>query len=344
MSIFRRQFDIDKLVAWIGSNPGSILSTLFEHWALPGVDAKSHGLRIGIRDGYLNLYRKGQSVAELRMAHDGPRVRTHSKYVFLPNQTESVGKEYITFGPDFLSSQDSQLAEQWISTGEDFSGDEKRFVDDLISATPGTIDLEMALPADKTQDSHDRSAPRMDLVVTQDNAIAFWEAKCAINGELRANCAYEEQKGKYIRGPHILWQLRRYQTWVEKESRRLQVRVAYVQTAKILLKLAEALGRNGPALEAWGCLAAAGETAEVILPPGIVIANYCPSSRVPKLRSKVAIYEGAARSFVENDHEGRLKRHNATIVSVAAKPTAGVLARLISGSLSEIETLPGAER
>lgn len=145
-----------------------------------------------------------------------------------------------------LSSASPDLIECWIRTAETYAGDEKRFVDDLVAVTPGTIDLEMGLPADAEAVGKDRTAPRMDMVVAQDGEIAFWEAKCAVNSELRARARYKElPDGRYGLGPHVIWQLRRYQGWVNRPVRLAQVRAAYIEAARLLLDLAELYDKRG---------------------------------------------------------------------------------------------------
>lgn len=217
MSIFARQFAIEDL---IDHRQNSGLVALFDRWVLPGEDAGPYGLRLAIRDGYLNFYVKGQSVGELRGLAGCPRLKIHRKYKELAKKgsprAAELGQKYEIVNGYTLMSIGPKVVDGWIRTAETYAGDEKRFVDDLVAITPGVIDLEMALPADDDSDGKDRTAPRMDLVVAQGTDIAFWEAKCAINGELRAHAkTYKElPDGDYVEGPHVLWQLRRYQRWV----------------------------------------------------------------------------------------------------------------------------------
>ena len=108
----------------------------------------------------------------------------------------------------------------WIKNAETYASAEKRFVDEVIGYNAGALDLEMGLPAGEAGDA----APRMDLVLAQTglgNAtqIAFWEAKCSNNSELRAVAHYEEEEnGKYVRGPRVIHQLRKYQNWVGRHD------------------------------------------------------------------------------------------------------------------------------
>lgn len=334
MDKFMRRFAEANLAA-CRDNPG--IATLFDRWVLPGQPAGSHGLRVAIRNNYLNFYVKGQSVGELRLLGEWPRLMLHSKYHELvpkgEERTAGPGQTYVTLKADVLELATPELVDGWIRTAETYAGDEKRFVDDLVGVTPGTIDLEMALPAQDGSTGEDRTAPRMDLVVAQGTDIAFWEAKCAVNGELRARSDYaEDAAGRYAAGPHVLWQLRRYQKWCHQDGRIAQVRDAYVETARLLLALARLFGKSGPALDAWQALAEAGSTASVILPPGIVVADYTPQAGGATTSAEDA-NRSTARSFAE--HKAKLEAHGATVTCVAQAPTAPVLPVLAPGIIKE---------
>jgi len=338
---YMRRFDVSLLR---DHREEGAIAALFDRWVLPGESAGTHGLRVAIRNGHLNFYVKGQSVGALRLVAGRPRLRLHRKYKAAAEngsrRAAALGQTYETLDADALKTTSADIVDGWIRTAETYAGDEKRFVDDLVAVTPGTIDLEMGLAADEDAVGEDRTAPRMDLVVAQGSAIAFWEAKCAVNGELRARAAYRESpKGRYEAGPHVLWQLRRYERWVGRPHRLGQVRDAYVESARILIALAALFGKRGPAIEAWTALARAGKPATVILPPGIVIADYCPVRADGATRAESATYAARAGSFGE--HSARLMRHGATVVSVPAKPHGPVLPDLRVGRISAAEAPAG---
>lgn len=338
MDAFIRRFPFEILGT---QRHSSGIAALFERWVLPGENAEEYGLRLAIRNGYLNFYVKGQSVGELRMLDEWPRLKLHRKYLEIAEkgslEAGDLGQKYAKIDVETLSRTGPDAVEAWIQTAETYAGDEKRFVDHLVAVTAGTIDMEMALPAD--DDAVERSAPRMDLVVAQGQEIAFWEAKCAVNGELRARAPYREAPdGSYIEGPHVLWQLRRYERWVGRPHRLEQVRSAYIATAQQLLALAEMFGKRGPAIDAWRVLAGAGKGASVILPPGIVIADYCPACADGKARDKAVAYAAKVRSFP--DHEARLVAHGTTVARVNQKPERAVLPHLMPGAISDKEKQP----
>lgn len=51
------------------------VADLLDRWVLPGEDAGAYGLRLAVRNGYLNLYVKGQSVGEIRLVGGSPRLK-----------------------------------------------------------------------------------------------------------------------------------------------------------------------------------------------------------------------------------------------------------------------------
>src|SRR5690606_9946320 len=113
-----------------------------------------------------------------------------------------------------------------------------------------------------------RVAPRMDLVVAQcaggePPSIAFWEAKCATNSELRANGT-----------PRVLDQVQKYVCWMAEVGRIAQVQQAYRDTATTLLALHRLFcteqGGNPEALRIWQALAKL-ESPVVAVRPGIVV-------------------------------------------------------------------------
>lgn len=337
MDTFKRSFPTEH-IRDLRRNSG--VAALFDRWVLPGEQAGDQGLRLAVRNGYLNFYVKGQSVAELRISAGEPRLKLHCKYKKFAEKgrARSVehGQKYETVKGEALATVEQGDVDGWISTAETYAGDEKRFVDDLVAVTPGVIDLEMALPADKGSVGKDRVAPRMDLVVAQGTDIAFWEAKCATNGELRALNQYDEaEDGGYLHGPHVLWQLRRYQRWVNSPKRVEEVRAAYIKCAGLLINFAELFGKEGPALDCWRALASAGDTTKVILPPGVVVAGYCPPKAGGTPRDETATYAARLSSF--GKHRERLERHGATVTIVADKPTSAILPNLQAGSISKVE-------
>lgn len=269
MKRFDRKFTVDDLA------DDEAVNHLFSRWALPGEAIDAHRrLRIGIRTRYLNLYVRGQSVAKVSIVGKQTRFEVHPVYVggYRKGEPrpENLGTRAIA---RFSGDVTPAMIDQWIAVAETYSGAEKAFVDDLVAANPGTIDLEMGLPAN----TGERTAPRMDLVLAQGGAVVFWEAKCSDNSELRAIATYaEDDEGRHLSGIHVINQLRKYCRWMATRGcdRSAEVAQAYHDAARILLDLAKRFAAPGAeARVAWQSLADA-ERPEVILPPGLVIGNY----------------------------------------------------------------------
>lgn len=299
MSIFDRQFaDITNQQPTRIWTENEGIRALFEHWYLPGTQPPSGSatpcLRIGIRNGYINLYTNGQSVAKLTVSRGGQsaKAEVHWKYATgvewrerkLPQEEKPAGTaDYWSFGTASPSSPITpDDVSKWIETATTYRSSEKTFVERLVAANPGVIDLEMGLPAKPGE----KTAPRMDLVVVQDTGmraqIAFWEAKCNNNGELRAKAPFEEAKSPDDKdlGPHVISQVLKYQRWLGKPdgSDAAQVAAAYQRAAEILLWLADTFDKaECEATRLWR-LAAQGP--EIVTAPGIVIADYeaCPKA------------------------------------------------------------------
>jgi hypothetical protein len=330
MPLFERKFDVDVLRNY---REVPVIKALFDRWVLPGEDAGPHGLRVAVRNGYLNFYVKGQSVAKLSIRSGSPRFEVHDKYVagvVRGHEDESkYAQKYTSFSLGRGTATPMMDVAKWVHAAETYAGDEKRFVDDLVAVTAGTLDLEMALPA--RPDATGRVAPRMDLVVAQGQDIGFWEAKCAVNGELRS----DHNKPA---APHVVDQLRKYVGWMDHDGGPSEVRSAYSEAARILLALAEMFGKTGPAIAAWQTFADAGDAASVILPPGVVVGNYCSprADGVPR-SAEMERYLAHANSFVQNEHKARLTRFGIKVVPIGCKPTASCLGVLAQGRIAEVE-------
>ena len=309
MPSFARSFAVDVLADWNANNPGSAVRVLFDHWCLPGEKTTDKTrLRLGLRDGYLNFYIKGQSVAKLSCGRNGPKLSVHKAYV-TGRRREQTGngtppvkgyQDYDTMALANLTT--GALITNWIDTADSYASAEKCFVDDLIAANPGVIDMEMGLPASDLPDS-ERVAPRMDLVVAQragDEAlsICFWEAKCANNPELRAS---EDNS------PKVLGQVAKYVRWMAEGDRVVQVQQAYRETATKLLDLYSLFheGKRKPeSVGIWQALAQLEATA-IIAQPGIVIGNYWPEGYTASVASSRMAQ--CATSFAKNGHREKLQ-------------------------------------
>lgn len=312
MTTFKKHFEASVLSGHIG-DPQSLIGAVLDRWVLPG-QCKESGtpLRVALRNGYLNLYADGQSVAKLSAPQGQPRLEIHWKYVGgvskdSPKQAPLDGKTYRIFEGELLrKAHAAAIVDRWITAAATYAGDEKRFVEHLVAANPNVIDLEMALPGDDQLQScmekrhGKRVAPRMDLVVVhllQDGqpVVDFWEAKLASNGELRATLPVNGG----TKDPHVCAQLSDYTAWINLPHRTQEVRQAFQDAGRDLGALADLSGKEGEARELWRALA--GRSPVINPVPGIVIGNYDP--RCPK---ETAL--PASKSFENNGHLARLEK------------------------------------
>ena len=90
-------------------------------------------LRIGIRDGYLNFYVKGQSVAKLSCGRGNPTIETHKKYIEGRRRhrtgedtaAERNGKDYISVSAvELAKTETARQIGGWIETAETYASAE----------------------------------------------------------------------------------------------------------------------------------------------------------------------------------------------------------------------------
>lgn len=241
---------IERLAVHAKTHPEGLIAQLFARWQPSGQGSGIDGLRIGIRDGYLNLYRRGQSVAKIAFDRRGdPWISVHDKYEAGEHKpTQGVrsthGQTYTPFRNETLGGDGGERVVRWIAAADSYAGEEKIFVDWLVAANPGIVDLEMGLPAFEKKGR--LVAPRMDIVLVQDDgAVAFWEAKCIDNGELRAE-RFETPKDDLddTYRAKIFNQLQTYREWFASGDRLAEVATAYRDTADTLVRLADAFGKT----------------------------------------------------------------------------------------------------
>ena len=109
---FKRNFNVESLKGHV-DNRQSLIGALLDRWVLPGERFPDSGpprdvpLRLAVRDGYLNLYANGQSVAKISAAGGKPRLDVHWKYVEgirkTPGTELNDGKTYRKFSGDGLA-------------------------------------------------------------------------------------------------------------------------------------------------------------------------------------------------------------------------------------------------
>jgi hypothetical protein len=300
MSKFKREFDVDRADEALRAPENAWFKDLLRCWR-PGGDARAipnaqrvpaDHLRLAIRDGYLNFYRAGQSVANVRFVKNRLHWEIHNKYVYGPDKGRNQDCLKIT-GGRFKNQEGadveyrSDLLHDWILNANGYTDREKLFVDDLIAHRAGAIDLEAGLPADPELWA-EKSAPRMDLVTVElcgdHYRLAFWEIKLVDNKEARCKNADE--------APKVIEQLKKYEKWLAKN--RKFVCDAYRRCCSDLVKLHAIATTVNPAVPKLG---------EAIIAVGQKSAPLCLDG-TPRLVIDATKGEGA---FVKNDHLKKLQ-------------------------------------
>jgi hypothetical protein len=225
---------------------------LLSAWAPSGFRSDQRRLRLAIRNGYLNFYLKGQSVARVHLSRNKePIADVHVKYTQDNAQEQrylrltSAGLEDRRSGSVAAYTGSSTLNE-WMERAQAYCGDEKIFVDELITHNADVIDVEMGLPAFERSKDGKKVAPRMDLIAIEPDErtqrIVFWEAKMMSNPELRRR-----------EGPaKVVSQLDDYRLWLTEDNQAL-VSAAYGETCRLLRQfhdMASAFDRSMPELGA----------------------------------------------------------------------------------------------
>jgi hypothetical protein len=274
------EMSVDKLPVWWGD--------LLMKWCPAGQLSKSDGLRLAIRNGYVNFYRNGQSVARVSVGMNSvANLEVHLKYVTPEWKNLKIGKDpkkqyYVklkddnmlicdAFAGDLGKYDGATTLDRWIAEVANYKGAEKTFVDKLVSCNQNIIDLEMGLPNFLPEDSATTVSPRMDLVAIEEmngqDTVVFWEAKMMGNGELRA---------KDDSDPKLFKQLQNYTTWLSDDKQKAQVAEAYKANCGILVAIHSEAKKLNPAIAELGSLVrrVADKLPNVDTKPRVVISDY----------------------------------------------------------------------
>jgi hypothetical protein len=247
MTVFSRSFPVERLSDTV-LEENVWLCDLLSRWHPSGSaigkrteqESEEH-LRLAIRNGYLNFYRAGQSVAKVKFGRRKLQAEIHKKYVY---GDDCGGQGYVKLTSDGFPEYGTGLPvpydvvrlREWTSRAGCHGGAEKRFVDLVVGRNPNIIDFEMGLPAY----SEVRTAPRMDLVglepVGDKWRIVFWEAKLARSwGE-----------------PRVIRQLTDYTQWLGHGNHRDRVAEAYQRACRLLVDLRAVAKRYRSDIEELG--------------------------------------------------------------------------------------------
>lgn len=214
---------------------------LLRLWSPSGMDAGMDGLRLAIRENYLNFYHRGQSVAQVAFDRAGmPYVSVHLKYLGVEVDGYAKLKDhFFIFGKDSIPFKQGKSFLEIIEKSKMFAGKEKFFVDKAVAQNESVIDLEISLPRLGDQGG----APRMDLALLEQGysagqvKLVFWEAKTIDDTRLRAKNPDDAE---------VHEQLEKYVTFMSNSERRSDVAKAYREYCILLVKLASMAPKDKP--------------------------------------------------------------------------------------------------
>jgi hypothetical protein len=219
---------------------------LLQLWRPAGEPSGAHGLRLAVRDGYLNFYRRGQSVARVSVVGGELRGEAHVKY-FSPAAREAGVQAYGRFTGARVRSVVYDEPYDGVATlmtwtaviDANYAGLEKQLVDALTAENDNVVDLEMGLPAWGAK----TAAPRMDLVTIENGEVVFWEAKTSDDARIRSRLFEPTLK------PEVLRQLEDYRLFLAQPGHAQQVGKAYRDAAALIVslrKIADQVGITRP--------------------------------------------------------------------------------------------------
>lgn len=279
--------------------------SLLSMWRPSGMPSEGFGLRLAVRNGYLNLYRQGQSVALVQAGPHGlPIWQLHETYT-----GKKEGKGYVTVGRDVPYPTTTADFHRWICDAAGKSGREKRAVDDLVGRDENVIDLEMGLPGHKpaAEGNQRRSAFRIDMVAVEAESatvsrLKFWEVKTFDDRRIRSSSDLPTSTG-------ILKQIEDYQAYLADAERRAGVLAAYKRCAVVLQSLRNLANEHGDPMHLGQELlnVAAGKPLVLADKPGLLVV--LPTEDLP-IRSKEA-WEEHERKLKDAGIVPRIERSSA---------------------------------
>ena len=174
---------------------------------------KDPQLFIGIRDEYINVYYKGNSIC--RLNYDcGIKANIHYKYLLNPQMNEYLGTSDGTFPPDVLKGKSiTSLSEVDLikKASSAYAGEEKTGVHSIILKEKNILDIEVTF-SKETIDTDSNKTDRIDYLQLIKHGgkiiLVFFEAKHFTNSEIRAR-----------QSPRVLNQLKRYETAIKDHEK-----------------------------------------------------------------------------------------------------------------------------
>ena len=156
-------------------------------------------LFIAIREEYINVYYKGNSICKLSFQQGSTIGETHYKYLVKPNQNEYVKSENGGIDKKSMNVYDYFMfslseIESIKKSSLPYAGDEKIGVHSIITKKPNILDVEI------TFGKEDRETDRIDFLSIKDSKLVFYEAKHFSNKEIRSQNT-----------PPVLEQIKKYE-------------------------------------------------------------------------------------------------------------------------------------
>lgn len=241
MSTFRRGLSPDALhaLAAMAEAPSTNWwKDLLTLWSPSGTSAGSRPLRLAVRDGYLNLYLRGQSIAKVGFnGRVGPFAEVHVKYAFADAKEQTYAR---LSGLEVAANKVGRAARyaglttllEWMGRAALWETPEKVQVERFTADNPRIIDLEMGLPAHAER----ATALRIDAVALEPTPmgaqIVFWEAKRATDGRIRS----------HSERPEVVDQIEAYRRYLSDAANKAAVTAAYRDTCRSLLAFASMAG------------------------------------------------------------------------------------------------------
>lgn len=195
---------------------------------------KDPELFIGIRNEYINVYYKGNSIC--RLSYDGGKKRIeaaiHYKYLLKPQLNEYIKTSGSTFNPDDLNgkfitslSDNIDLIKRASSV---YAGEEKTGVHSIILKEKNILDIEVTF-SKETIETDDKKTDRIDYLQLVKNTngmirLVFFEAKRFSNPEIRAR-----------QSPKVLSQIHRYEERIRDHQK--AIRDSYFEVCQNLKAL-----------------------------------------------------------------------------------------------------------
>jgi hypothetical protein len=222
---------------------------------------RNSDLHLAIRENYLNVYARGQSVFKIELSTEKqdrsryPVMRTHYKYLLRPKMPSD--KEYVTFdGEQFMVKgrlidpssliqiryRPNETISQLVRTAIGYSNAEKSGIHIIVKGNSNVVDMEIgfskarepkdpAMPDETYDDKYGRVksiARRIDLAALHEDGadkarLVFYEVKRFDDGRLWGS------------RPAVLNQLNKYDTFLNDNE--LTLKAAYENVCVVLLEL-----------------------------------------------------------------------------------------------------------